>query len=89
MRLLIHQVIFGTLAMLVALAVIFPSFVVVHELLAEGYLVALVGVIGLAALLIFVYSRRYKGGAPAPPDAGETPDRADLSESEPRVSFPR
>jgi hypothetical protein len=67
MRLFVQQIFFGLVAMTAALAVILPAFVVVNFLLHEGYIVALVGVVALATLLVMLFARRYKGGANLPP----------------------
>jgi hypothetical protein len=68
-QLILKQFGFAVLALVVALAVIIPSFFVVHFLLEEGYIVALGGIVGVAATLVIVFSRRYKGGGDGHPPA--------------------
>jgi hypothetical protein len=77
MRLLLQQIGFAIIALLVALLVIVPSFVVVDVLIREGYLVALIGITGLSAILILLFSRRFKGGT-VPPASGLREERPEL-----------
>lgn len=61
MRLFIEQLLFALLTLALALAIIYPAFRVVDFLIHRGHIVAVAGVLSLAALLMVFYSRRYGG----------------------------